>query len=94
MRQDSDSAIVVAPAPVSGNTRQVRRLAGPFSGLFRAVSVAIFRTGGLVLIGKAAVLKTAAQKCAYRFESCALRYCSDQRRAIRRDGSIWGPDQS
>ena len=39
--------------------------------------------GGLVLIGKAAVLKTAAQKCAYRFESCALRFrnCSDQRPA-------------
>ena len=29
--------------------------------------------GGLVLIGKAAVLKTAGVNAPYRFESCALR---------------------
>ena len=49
----------------------------------RAVGAAVVRRaevreipyawGGLVLIGKAAVLKTAAVKAAYRFESCALR---------------------
>ena len=37
---------------------------------FDDISLAL---GGLRRIGKAAVLKTAAVKAAYRFESCALR---------------------
>lgn len=46
----------------------------PRPALCHAAVAARFRaSGGLVLIGKAAVLKTAAVKAAYRFESCALR---------------------
>ena len=52
---------------------------------FDDISLAL---GGLRRIGKAAVLKTAAVKTAYRFESCALRSADALLLCIRVRGGV------